>query len=65
MRSKLAVLGLMIVCAATAILGLANVSSFTRHAQAVPEKAQGISPSALHEQIDVKNLPTQLIADPI
>lgn len=65
MRSKLAVPGLIIVCAATAILGLANVVSFPRHTQAVPEKALGISPSTLHQQLDVKSLPTQLIADPI
>ncbi|HEX7232398.1 MAG TPA: hypothetical protein VF452_18545 [Candidatus Binatia bacterium] len=65
MRSKLAVLGLVIVCGAAAILGFANVFSFTRHAQAVPETVLGISPSTLHQQVDVKSLPTQLIADPI
>lgn len=66
MRSKLAVLGLVIiVCGAAAILGLANVLPFTGHAQAVPETALGVSPSALHQQVDVKSLPTQLIADPI
>ena len=65
MRSKLAVLGLVIVCGAAAILGFANVLPFTRHAQAVPETVLGISPSTLHQQVDVKSLPTQLIADPI
>ena len=64
-RSKLAALGLIIVCGAAAILGFANVLSFPRHAQAVPETVLGISPSTLHQQVDVKSLPTQLIADPI
>lgn len=65
MRNKLAALSLIVMCGAAAILGLANVLSFTRHAQAVPETVLGISPSTLHQQIDVNSLPTQLVADPI
>lgn len=65
MRSKLAVLGLIIACAAAAISGFANTPFFTRHAQAVPEATRGISPSELHQRMDAKSLPVQEIADPI
>ncbi|HET7805650.1 MAG TPA: hypothetical protein VFL53_15515 [Pseudolabrys sp.] len=65
MQSKLAILGLIIIACAAAISGLANSLYFTRHAQAVSEEIRGLSPTELHQQLDVKSLPTQEIADPI
>ena len=65
MRSKLAVLGLVIACAVVAIAGFANLLSLTQHAQAVPDATITISPSELHQKLDLNSLPNQEITDPV
>jgi hypothetical protein len=65
MRNKLAVFGLVIACAVVAVAGFANLLSLTQHAQAVPDATITISPSELHQKLDVNSLPSQDIADPV
>jgi len=65
MRSKLAAFGLVITCAVAAVAGFANLLSLARHAQAVPDVTITISPSELHQKLDLNSLPSQEITDPV
>jgi hypothetical protein len=65
MQTKIASLGLIVICAVLALAAwVTSVGSFNQ-AEAITGTPQSISVIELQQGVDTKNLPVQQIADPI